>query len=393
MRLYNKTLPDIWQEMPRPYQIMVAAGCLFLVFVALYFGARGLTLLFSRQPDGKGAFAIEGMVSANYLDPGIASDGGDINALVYTGIDDGRMRIGLALGNASCARWRWSQDLFTEVSDTLTAPDGTSNMATGTVRYETPSIVYDASDTATPWKAFAYRYFWMNDPLFAQRYSMIVMRRAATPQGPWSPEEWVLATAPDYPPQPYQSIVRGHINPLSPELAGLTGYARPSVVADRSVLLMSLSAFRGTAEIDRVILLASLDHGRSWLYAGTLLTRAQAAGQTTSPDAITRIAGATLMQQQGRLYLAAVLGNDTTQAAGTYIIPIADAGKGQLARTAEGRIAIVKKIPLQSVEPTILGGGYAAYSDHCPRGMITAEHSGTRGRYQLFSTLEKPNGR
>lgn len=394
MRLYGKTWHEIWRDIPLSLRIVVVTGSLFLVFSFLYLMTRAVTAVIMRPDASKGPIEIIGGGGGNYFDPAMAGAGSQ-HVLAYmhmTNADNSvAPEIGLALSTNDCKSWRWQQDIFETKKESVLAPDGRTEMATVETRYETPSIVYDKTDAQAPWKIFAYRYAWMGRVDFAQRYSVIVMKTAQRPEGPWSNEQWILSPGPDYPPQPYQGLVAGHINAQNPALSGITSYSRPSVVADGSVLLMSLTAFRNSADIDRVILMASLDHGRRWVYAGTLLEQAQLAGGFAGNASFTRIAGASLLRQGQRIYLAAVLGDATTQALGTYLIPLADPAKGQLARGKDNTFAVTRYIPRQSVQPTAQGGGYAAYDETCPIGIVTSEFSGLRNNYQLFRTALSPS--
>lgn len=393
MRIYGKTFPEIWQDIPLSYRIVVVAGTLFIITALVFLTYHSFKGVKSQINAGTGAIEILMSRGGELLDPSIAVDGSKNSALVYTSIEPAStqsgsaVRINLATSPYPCKRWNWNSAVFEERAEDLLAPDGVTVLAKGQTRYETPSIVHDAGDPTAPWKIFAYRYFWMGTPSLAQRYGMIVMRTAQSPFEKWSDEQWILSAAPDFPPPPYQGLVRAHINPMSPDLAGITGYARPSVIADRGVLLMSLVAFKNSVDVDRVILMISLDHGKRWQYAGTMLTRAQLAQMGD----FTRISGASLIKQGQSFYLAAVLGDTAVAGLGTYLFRITDAGKGTLLTNDAGVPAAVRHIPRQSIQPTTMGGGYATYDESCSAGIITSEHSGTRSRYQLFSTQIHPS--
>jgi hypothetical protein len=392
MRIQQKSLQDIWRELPRPYRVVVVAGLVFVAFSFIYLAwqlGHGVKRVIVDEP---GPLRVVGTRSANFLDPSLASDGARVTALAYTAFepatpaDAGGMRIRVAVSEFPCGVFRAAAPVYLTRGEALLAPDGTTTLAEGEVRYETPSIVYDPADRENPWLLFAYRYFWMDNVAYAQRYSMIVLRRAAAPQGPWGREEWVLATAPDHPPPPYQNLVGTFINGLSQDLAGNSGYARPSVVAYRGALLMSLVTYRGSAEMQSVILLASLDRGKSWGYVSTLLTRGDLAGLGN----FTRLSGASLLQRGGDVYLAAVLGDARTAGLGTHLFRVRDAARGALQRDGQNRPVAAAYIPRQSEAPTDLGGGYAAYEQSCDAGIVTAEHSGLLNSYQLFRTRIHP---
>lgn len=406
MRIYGKTLRQIWPDIPPPMKVVVVVGCLFLVFTLVYFSSRAMTGMMNAQAPNTGALEIRGEAATNFFDPAAATDGATSTALVYTTLtpvalpapagatgEDAaagtgiQINIGIATSTVDCKRWQREPEVFTAKRDRLLAPDGASTLAEGEVRYETPSIVFDRTDRAMPWKVFAYRYFWMGNPAFAQRYGMIVMRGAKSPLGPWSEEKMLLGTAADHPPPPYENMVAGMINSMHPSLAGITSYTRPSVQAEGNILLMTLGAFKGN-DIDRIVMLASLDHGKRWVYAGTLLQKSQLGEIAGGP--YTRIAGATLLRENKAYYLAAVLGTDAIQADGTTLFRIEDLAKARLARGADGTLAVTRHLPRQSQEPTTQGGGFAAFAPGCADGIITAEHSGIRNRWQLFRTGATP---
>ena len=386
MRINGKTFGEIWQDMVLPYRIVIVVGTAFLLFALVYLLLTFTAVAGSALQGEAGPLRVEAPLG-NYLDPSLASDGQTV-ALAFSVITPTGISIQVASANTrDCSRFRGAVPVLADKTEALLAPDGTSELAQGIVRYETPSLVHDPADTAAPWKLFAYRYFWMDNIAYAQRYSMIVMRTATSPRGPWGREIWLLASAPDHPPPPYQGLVQGFINPLSPDLANVGGYTRPSVVAYRGALFMSLVTLLPDGRLDRVILLASLDRGQSWRYTGTLLTSRQVAGI----KGLTRLAGASLLQRGDALYLAAVLGNDTTAALGTWLFRINDAATARLQTDDQGNITSALHLPLQSTQPTTQGGGYAAYTAACPDiGIVTAEHSGLRQTYTLFQTLQQP---
>lgn len=394
IEIEGQTLPQIWQRMPGPYRVIVVVSCVFLAFSFLYLSTRFIGNMVERAT-ASAAAPLDVMnlsPTVSTLDPSITSDGKGTTAMAFTAFDNktGELNIAIAQASNGCANWRMAGNAMQSKPEGLLAPDGVTTLAEGTVRYETPSLVYDPSDQAAPWKLFAYRYFWAeNNVSFAQRYSMITRRAAAAPTGPWSKEEWILATAPDYPPAPYQALVQQYLHAIHPNLRAYSAFSRPSVVIHRGVMLMSLIAFRNTADADSVVMLASLDRGRKWVYAGTALTRAD----LPKTGAHTRLAGASLVKEGNQVYLAAVLGDAQVGALGTFIYPFSDVARGVLATGPDGKFALAHHIPRQSTTPTNVGGGYATFDETCAGGVITAEYSGLRNRYQLFKTAQTPTGK
>jgi hypothetical protein len=137
---------------------------------------------------------------------------------------------------------------------------------------------------------------------------------------------------------------------------------------------------------DRVIMIVSLDHGSSWRYVGAPLRAADFSGVR---GGYTKFSGATLIEQAGQVYLAAVLGDEKRRGEGTFIFGFDDFAKGILHRDSKGAPALLHQIPLQSPQPGPLGGGFAAYTDACPFGLLTGEQASGAG-FQIFKTYQKP---
>lgn len=395
MNIYGKSFRDIFIDMPIPYKIVVAVGICFLFFVFLYFATMVVrAAVDERVPSPVGFLGrIEG---ASVFDPSVAYDGQKQQVwMTYTSLHKGNMVTQLAYSPISraCRTVETVNPVFTSrPDDELVAPDGLSALAQGTWRYETASIVHDPQDPERAWKVFAYKYFWATSeaaPMsIVRRYGAIVRKTAKEPLGTWSNEEWVLSPAPDFPPMPYQQLVKAHINALHPDLARISFYGRPSVVVDGKYLLMTLSAFAdaNNKHPDRIVLLLSPDHGDSWVYLGTVLTQAD----TARMGGYTHIAGASLLKQGQEIFLAVVLGDKLTQGAGTHILSFEKKSEGKLLRDSAGVPVVRKHISRSSVEPTFYGGGFATYTPECQSGILTGEHSGLTGKFEIFRTFQEP---
>lgn len=389
MRIYGKTLPEIFGEMPWAYKIVVVAGAAFLVFTVCYFAFLSLRTV-SKDQSGT-PLHMSGGMPPDLLDPALALEtGGQRAYLAFTGIDGrpqgGGIGVHLALAQLPCNTWQLLGKVFEGRKEDLLAPDGTTPLASGVWRYETPSIVHDPEDAGREWKIYAYKYFWANNVDLAKRYGVIVYKYGSQPvSGKWSPEEWLFSAAPDFPPPPYQAIVGTHLNTLSSALASYTSYSRPSVISAGGYLLMTLSAFQDAETPEAIILLGSADHGKTWVYMGKPLTEADA----PKVGPYTRLSGASLLLSGGRIYLAAVLGDDKTDNLGTFIFDFSDVSAGALARDEKGAPRLLRHIPLQSVSPSPTGGGFSAYVDGCEHGILTSEMSGLLNRFQIFKTFRK----
>ncbi len=393
MKIYGQTLREVFAKLPWAYKIVVAAGSIFLLFLLIHLPLQLLRPLAAPSKVEPLRITPLGALPAGVLDPSLAYD--PKHKAVFMGYAAGsgdliHVRIARSV-DEGCKNWVQTQGGFEAKSDDILAPDGQSVFRAGTWRIETPSLVHDPDDAGREWKLYAYKYFWPADPAsrlaIAQHYGMIVYKYAADPAGPWSGEQWLFSPAPDYPPPPYESMILLHLNGLDPSLADITAYSRPSAVYKDGALVMTLSAFvSGGMTPARVIMIVSLDHGSSWRYVGTPLT---AAG-LSSP--YTKLAGASLIEQDGKMYLAAVPGDDARRAAGTLIFGFEDFFKGTLQRDPKtGAPVVLNRLPLQGTAPGLLGGGFAAYHDACPFGMLTGEQTPAAEQgFQIFKTYKKP---
>lgn len=395
MNIYGKSLRDIFFDMPIPYKIVVIVGVCFLFFVFLYFATMVVRIAVDEKVPSPVGF-LGRAEGTSVFDPSAAYDPQKQQVwMTYTSLNKGQLVTQLAYSPISraCRTAETVKPVFTSrPDDELIAPDGLSTLARGTWRYETASIVYDPQDPDRAWKIFSYKYFWATSeaapmPL-VRRYGAIVLKTAKDPLGEWSNEEWILSPAPDFPPMPYQQLVKSHINMLHPDLSGVSFYGRPSVVIDGKYLLMSLSAFADAGEKypDRIILLLSPDHGKSWVYLGTALVQED----LVKMGDYTHIAGASLIKQGQDVLLAAVLGDKLSQGTGTFILSFEKKSEAKLVRDGAGAPVVRKYIPRSSVEPTFYGGGFASYVPECQSGILTGEHSGLTGKFEIFRTFQEP---
>lgn len=396
MKIYGKNIGSVLRELPWAYQIVVLAGVLFLAFTVVYIPYHAFSSV--KKPPRPAAVSISGagVQTIGFLDPSIAYDPKNRAAwMAYaaqesTSAADSLIHVRLARAVAKCDNWSQTEAGIMAKSDDILAPDGQSVFRSGTWRVETPSLVYDPDDKGREWKLFAYKYFWPTDPSqalqVAQHYGVIVYKTASDPAGQWSSEQWLFSPGPDYPPPPYDQMVAHGLNAMSPELQDVLTYARPSVIYADGILLMSLSAFTGGNTPDRIVMIASRDHGASWQYVGAPLRRADVAAL----GPYTTLAGASLMLQNGRIYLAAALGDDTMTGRGTFVFAFDDPGHGHLARDAKGVPVLTQKFPLFAATHGPMGGGIATYTDGCAQGMFTSEQTLAGKTFQIFKTYIKP---
>jgi len=377
----RKTAREIFRDIPLPLKIVVVVGSIFIIFVICY-----VTYLLTTYEAPKKSPRLLGIsnshLAAGILDPSVTTDG-TRKVMAYTAImnmQDGSFatEIRTSLGSKNCLSWSTLSGKMEQRPDKLIGPDLLTPVADGSWRAETPSIVYDPADTGREWKLFAYRYFWSGSAPLARLYGVIVMRTTSNPLGQnWSNEEWILSTSDSIPPKPYGDLVSTKLNTLHTDLRDIYFYARPSVVNVDDVLVMSLSAFvQGKDSPERIIMLASTDHARSWRYLGTALRESD----IQKMGAYTRLSGGGLFMKDKTMYLSVMLGTKDSDAVGAHILEFEDASSARLRRDPKtGAISVIKHIGTLRKPSTRLGGGALAYTDECAgKTFISESFNGLR---------------
>lgn len=401
LKIHDRTLEEIMKDIPLSFKIMMAAGLLFIAMTLVYVPYVYVT--FGEEDEFVPPLAIQGLKNnvIGTLDPSIAYDGKK-HMMAFTAatiegrnLDSIRTEIFIARDRRPprCITWTQTNVPFETKAETIIGPDGRTPVAKGFWRIETPSLVYDPDDPGKEWKLYAYKYFWAGKTDLARLYGAIVYRYSASPDMPnsWSTEQWVFGASENAPPFPYSQIVQTHLSRLHPSLQNIYFYSRPSVVYVDKTLVMTLSAFvKGKMTPDRVIMIASKDHGRTWHYLGTPLQDTMLPQIKAGDSTYTLLQGATLLLDRGVPYLAAVLGNDRTEGRGTFVFGFDNISAASLAKDSAGNPLLLNHIPLSSELPTNVGGGFAAFNEDCTEsGLISAEMSGVRRRYSVFRT-EQP---
>lgn len=377
MKINDKPLSEVFEDIPFPLKIVVVLGTGFIIFVIGYVIYLSMFVQIS-EPKTMLARIEGARRGAAVLDPSIASDGKHA-VMAYTFVEKVRdseeftTRVRTAIGHNKCFDWANLRAGLMAHEDTLIGPDYITPVGKGTWRAETPSIVYDPADTGREWKLFAYRYFWNGNTGLARLYSGIVMTYASDFRAlEWSREEWVLAAGDGVPPAPYGNNVITALNRLHPDLRDVYFYARPSVVHVDGVLVMSLSAFvQGKEAPDRVVMLVSADHGRSWRYMGTPL-RESDLGALGNFD---RISGVALIMQDDILYMSAVFGQGQNNGAGNYLLEFENASTATLRRDKRtGRLLLSNYIPPQRNPPNPAGNSPIAFHEMCGNKVFVSEN-------------------
>jgi hypothetical protein len=400
MKIYGKSLTEIFSMLPWAYKAVVVMGTAFFLFAVPYSLHFFLTL--GMVSDKVEPIAFPGLAqnTRGMLDPSVASDG-KVAVMAHTttslininGAPQLSAEINLERATAPCRSWMTISGAGFAAKEDADVPGmfkGDPPLNRGVWRYETPAIVYDPDDPGREWKLFAYRYFWNGDEKTARYYSMIVSRTASRPDSNWSEEKWVFAPNTQWPPEPFASLAEHRLSEISPELADVVFYARPSVVyvAKQKTLFMTLSAFTTASSLpDRIIMLASIDHGANWSYRGVVMR----ASDVPKMGNYTNSTGGNLLMFNDQMYLALVLGNTVADGLGTTIIPFEDVLNAKLKRDEKtGAPVIVNHLPRNSMQPSKIGGGFAAYTDMCRTGMMISEYSDIRSSFQIFKTYKKP---
>lgn len=277
--------------------------------------------------------------------------------------------------------WRYTATVNKSVDGKVTLPDG-STLA-GVWRYEVPSLAYDSSDNERPWKLFTHRYFWSEEKDRMPAFGWIALKSAASPEGPWS-EEVALFGSSRFPPQPYRTRV--NVNAMDRSVADAIAYTEPGAMAVKGTIYLSLTAL-GRRGPEKIVLLASRDHGRTWDFRGVLVTNddAEALGYK-------KFDGSALVEDRGRYYLLVSPEGRKALHEGTLVIEFTDLAHGKLARDSRGRLAPRKIVTCQTKLMAKPGCGQADYDESSAVGMIMPQvnFSAKPQVFQIWATGVRP---
>ncbi len=388
--------------MPWQYKVVVVVSCVFILFIIVHVPYVLLSSSTKPQKVVIKPLKIAGMNphAVDVLDPSLSYDpitGKSWMAYavkVSSNIPGKGVFLNVRMASTAlkgCEGWIQTKGGFEGKTDDLFGVDGQTVFRSGAWRVETPTLVYDPDDPGREWKLYAYKYFWDNEPehviQVARRYGMIVYKYATDPAGSWSTEQWLFSPASDHLPPPYGQMVSMHLNDLDTSLKNVAIYSRPSAIVKDGMLVMTLSAFTKGMMPDRIVMIVSGDHGKSWKYAGTPLSRSDLVGI----GSYTRLSGASLIEQDGTVYLAAVLGDEKQHGQGTFIFAFDNFKKGILRRDPKTGVPVVlNHVPLYRSMAIPIGGGFSAYTDACPFGLLTTEQIPGTKNFHFLRTNIKP---
>lgn len=265
------------------------------------------------------------------------------------------------------------------------AVGGRKKKKQGFDRYETSSLLYDATDREDRrWKLFVERYPTVpphkaKDNLHHQ--GVIEMRHARTPKGPWSEPVCILG-----------SRAEGcsvDPNDLHRDLHDMAMYNEIGSIAVDGVIYLSLDASTsktGLGQWDkrRVILVASRDHGKAWSYTGTLTD-----GDDAKQLGYFTLTASSLVRSGGKLYLlvtpagARKLFTKNRRHNGTLVIQFEDITTGRLTRDSKGRLVVARH-----TKPFLTSGGQADYDEGNSEGGVVFAQFDLKGKPEFFKLYQ-----
>lgn len=256
--------------------------------------------------------------------------------------------------------------------------------------YEVPALVHDPEDAGREWKLFAHRIFRPFDPSdptleeHLPAYGWITLRTAVDPSGSWSPEVALFGSS-FFPPPPFST--QQNVNALDPSLASQLVYSEPGALVQGGVLYVTLTGLLQTGP-DRIVLLASDDHGTSWRYVGAPLTNPVAATL-----GYLSFDGSALVEQLGRTFLLASPRSAAFLHDGTLVFEFEDLARSLLLASG-GVPMVVTHVPIDPAlaPPTNVGGGQADYHERDANGILMNQlHlANAPALFRVFRTQRAP---
>jgi hypothetical protein len=331
---------------------------------------------------------IEGDQSdGGIYDPSVKySRDGTVGWLLYSSITGDFKPVGpyvhtcLARSDDHGRTWKFVAKINTSGDGTLDLNGGKT--LEGAWRYEVATLVRDDSAPEGDWKLFVHKYFWNAKKDRMPAYGWIAMRTAHEPEGPWS-EEIALFGAGANPRAPYHQT-RIDLNALHPDLKSSVAYSEPGALCDHGVLYLSLTSLWLFGP-ERIVLLRSRDHAKSWEYVSTLTNR-----QDAHDLGYSLLDGSSLTRDHGRFFLLASPASRDLMHDGTLAFEFDALEQGRLQRDESGKLRIAAYFPPQaSLLFRPMGAGQSDYDENNTAGGLIMPQFNVRDYphvFQVYST-------
>lgn len=285
--------------------------------------------------------------------------------------------------------WHFVKAVCQSIDGTLQRPEG--DPLPGVWRYEVPSLCCDPTDRGREWKLFVHKYFWNAKKDRMPDYGWIVLRTASDPSGPWSEEVpmfgagkvvlFGLIEAGTFPREPYHQT-KVDLNQLDPSLSDAVAYSEPGTIVRDGTIYLSLTLLKPSGP-DRIVLLASKDHAKTWCFVSSLVGKkdAEALGYSY-------LDGSSLAADRGKVFLLAAPGSRRPMLDGTVALEFESLGKGRLKRNADGSLCVAAYFAPQ---PSILsehGAGQSDYDEHNTEGGLLMPQINVRAYPEVFQIYQ-----
>jgi hypothetical protein len=344
-----------------------------------------------KQAAGEVAYrplVVEGDMSAGGIyDPSIEySRDGSVGWLAYSSITGDFKPVGpyvhtcLAKTMDHGRSWTYVGRINTSVAGTLDLGGGKT--LPGAWRYEVATMVRDDGAPDGDWKLFVHKYFWNAKKDRMPAYGWIAMRTAHEPDGQWS-EEVPLFGAGTNPPASYHET-QVDLNALHEDLKRSAAYSEPGSLSHAGVLYLSITTlwFMGP---DKIVLLKSRDHAKTWEYVSTLANR-----QDAHDLGYNLLDGSSLTEDHGRFFLLASPASRKLGHDGTLVFQFDSLEQGRLLRDAANKLKIAAYFPPQaSILFSPMGAGQSDYDEHNTGGGLIMPQFNVHDYprvFQIFST-------
>lgn len=311
-------------------------------------------------------------------DPTVEYKNDDEGWLAYSAIEGNAQPAGpyihtrIAQSTDRGATWRFVKTVNTSYDDTIEIVN--QGAQKGVWRYEVAALVYDPTDSGREWKLFFHRYFWTEKTDRLPAYGWIGYRTASDPAGTWS-DEVALFGAGQFPPAPLKTQI--NLNNLHTDLKNAVAYSEPGVIAINSVIYLSLTSIAKDGH-DRIFLLRSDDHAKTWSYVATLLSKKEA-----EAFGFRYFDGSSLAQEGAGFFLLASPMKEDPQHEGTMIFEFENIQRGMLKRD-NGNLVVRKYILPDEKVATNRGAGQSDYDARNSAGGMIMPQFNSKSYPEVF---------